>query len=106
MSLLHKLYFSNLTLQVLNRSMDPRPTTEVINGVDGTGQLNGLISQIPGSLPLTSPLQSSMVLPQQLITSGTQKVYQYEYYAVVCHIYDINMYDAESTEHRLKIDSI
>ena len=70
--------------QVLNRSMDPRPTTEVING-DAT-HLNGLISQIPGTLPIAGPatgvpglpgvpgaMTSSVMIPQQMITCGTQK---------------------------------
>ena len=62
--------------------MDPRAPTAA-NGEDATVQLaNGLIPQIPGMPPGTIPQaaingtiaqNSGMILPQQLITSGTQR---------------------------------
>ena len=49
-----------MCVQVLNRSMDPRAPTAA-NG-DETGQLNGLIPQIPGMHPgaLSSALNGGL----------------------------------------------
>ena len=51
-----------MTLQVLNRSLDPRTPSELPDP-----HMSPLISHLP-----TSPLPG-VILPQQLITSGTQR---------------------------------
>ena len=53
---------TTLILQVLNRSLDPRTPSELSDS-----NLSPLISHLP-----TSPLPG-VILPQQLITSGTQR---------------------------------